>query len=189
MRNILILNISFISSIIKDDTIITQSIVYPFTKFLFAQYCSCWVVWVTQINHVHAMIRNLWYEVVFCSTRHISNIAPLAILENASTTNHHITIYINRVYWVSNTDIIIPSHNLLDITCVTLGTVINEDLVLIKMYTTSEVIIFNNSLTKEIVSSFRTIATESSLGSHLLNSLVHSLYNSRTQRTGNITNT
>ena len=57
------------------------------------------------------------------------------------------------------------------------------------MDTTWKEIVLDDCLTEEFISSFWTISTECCLYSHLVNSLVHCLYNSRYERTGYVSDT
>ena len=72
-------------------------------------------------------------------------------------------------------------EQLLEVTRVRLGTVVNEDLVDVEMDATWQEVVLQNRLTQEVIALFRTVATESLCGGHLIDSLVHGLCNGRAQ--------
>src|SRR5574344_1633345 len=160
VRNRLITNVSLICSIVKDYRIIVYCIVNPFTKFFFSKNCSCWIIWITQIYHVNTMIWNLRYEVIVSSARNICNVTPLIVFKNSSTSNHHVRIYVDRINRICNSDIVVPAQDFLEISSITLGSIVYKNLVHIKMYSPREKIILDNCLTQEIISSFWTITSE-----------------------------
>ena len=133
------------------------------------------------------MIWNLRDEVIALIARHVGYIAPLAVLEDSGSTYHHVRVYINRINRVGNADVVIPSQNLLDISRIALGSIVYEYLVGIKMNATWQKVVLDDSLAEEVVASFRTIASERSLLSHLVYSLVHRLDDGRAERLGYVT--
>ena len=76
----------------------------------------------------------------------------------------------------------------LEIACVGLRTVVDEDLIDVEMDTTRKKVVLQNRLAKEVVALFWAVATEPLSGSHLIGSLVHSLNDSGCQRLRHITN-
>ena len=133
------------------------------------------------------MVWNLRDEVVALITWHIGYVTPLAILKDSRSTYHHVRIYINRINRVGNADVVIPSQNLLDISRIALGSIVHEYLVGVEMNATRQEIVLDDSLTKEIVASLRTVASERSLLSHLIYCLVHRLDDGRAERLGYVT--
>ena len=74
----------------------------------------------------------------------------------------------------------------LEVTRIGLRTVINEDLVDIKVDATWQEVVLQDGLAQEVIALLRAIAVESLGGSHLVDSLMHSLSNGRTQRLGDV---
>ena len=133
------------------------------------------------------MVWNLRDEVVALITWHIGYVAPLAILKDSRSANHHVRVDIYRINRVGDTDVVIPSQNLLDISCVALGSVVYEYLVGIEMNAARQEVVLDDSLTEEVVASFRTVASEGSLHGHLIHCLVHRLDDGRAEGLGYIT--
>ena len=133
------------------------------------------------------MVRNLRDEVIAFIARHVGYVTPLAILKDSRSTYHHVRIYINRINRVGNADVVIPSQNLLDISRIALGSIVYEDLVGIEMNATGQEVVLDDSLAEEVVASLRTVASEGSLHSHLVYSLVHCLDDGRAERLGYVT--
>ena len=130
------------------------------------------------------MVWNLRDEVVALITWHVGYIAPLAVLKDSRSANHHVRVDIYRINRVGDTDVVIPSQNLLDISCVALGSVVYEHLVGIQMNAARQEVVLDDSLTEEVVASLRTVASEGSLNCHLIHCLVHRLDDGRTERLG-----
>ena len=187
MRNFRVGDICLVGCIIEDDALVLDSVVYPFSEFLFRDDRTRRVVWIAEINHIHTVVWNLRDEVIAFIARHVGYVTPLAILKDARSTYHHVRIYINRINRVGNADVVIPSQNLLDISRIALGSIVHEDLVGIEMNATGQEVVLDDSLAEEVVASLRTVASERSLHSHLVYSLVHCLDDGRAERLGYIT--
>ena len=98
------------------------------TQLVFRDDRSGGVVGIAQIDDIYTAVGYLWSEVVFCRTRHVHHIAPLAILHHSCPAYHHIRVDINGIDGVGYTDTVVPSHQLLYIACVALGTIVHENL-------------------------------------------------------------
>ena len=133
------------------------------------------------------MVWNLRDEVIALIARHVGYVTPLAILEDSRSTYHHVRVYINRINRVGNADVVIPSQNLLDISCITLGSIVYEYLVGVEMNATGQEVVLDDGLAEEVVASLRTVASEGSLHCHFVYSLVHCLDDGRAERLGYIT--
>lgn len=186
MRYAVILNVCLIGSVIENYGLIMNGIVDPFAKLLLGQHGARWVVGIAKIDHVYPVVGYLRNEMILCRARHVVDIAPLAVFHHASTSYHNIAVYVNGVDRVCHADAVVPPEDFLNVSGVALRAVVNEHLVGIDMYAARQKIVFNNSLTQEIISALRTVASECCFHSHLVNGLVHGLYNGRTKRLGNI---
>ena len=133
------------------------------------------------------MVWNLRDEVVALITWHIGYVAPLAILKDSRSANHHVRVDIYWINRVGDADVVIPSQNLLDISRIALGSIVHEDLVGIEMNAARQEVVLDDSLTEEVVASFRTVAAEGSLYGHLIHCLVHRLDDGRAEGLGYIT--
>ena len=187
MRNFRVGDICLVGSIIENDTLVSDGIVYPFSEFFLRDDRTRRVVWIAEINHVHTVVWNLRDEVIALIARHVGYVTPLAILEDSRSTYHHVRVYINRINRVGNADVVIPSQNLLDISRIALGSIVYEYLVGVEMNATWQKVVLDDSLSEEVVASLRTIASERSLLSHLVYSLVHRLDDGRAERLGYVT--
>ena len=187
MRNFWVGDICLVGCIIEDDALVLDSIVYPFSEFLLRDDRTRRVVWIAEVNHIHTVVWNLRDEVVALITWHIGYVTPLAILKDSRSTYHHVRIYINRINRVGNADVVIPSQNLLDISRIALSSIVHEDFVCIEMNTSWQEVVLDDCIAKEVVTSLRSVASEGSLHSHLVYSLVHCLDDGRAERLGYIT--
>ena len=130
------------------------------------------------------MVWNLRDEVVALITWHVGYVAPLAVLKDSRSANHHVRVDIYRINRVGDTDVVIPSQNLLNISCIALGSVVYEYLVGVEVDATRQEVVLDDSLAKKVVATLRTIATEGSLYCHLIHCLVHRLDDGRAERLG-----
>ena len=80
-------------------------------------------------------------------------------------------------------------QQLLEITCITLCTVIDKNLIDTEMHTTRQEVVLQDCLAQEVVALFGTIASETLGGAHLVGSLMHSLDDSWCERACDITYT
>ena len=92
------------------------------------------------------MIRYLWSETIPVVARHVGYVAPLAVLKNSRSANHHVRVDIYRINRVGDTDVVIPSQNLLDISCIALGSVVYEYLVGVEMNAARQEVVLDDSL-------------------------------------------
>ena len=141
--NIIVLDVSLVGCIIEYYCIIVYGIVYPFAQLLFRQHGARRVVRIAEVYHVDPMIRKLRYKIVLCCAREVSHIAPFSrIISYSCTTYHHVGVDIYRINRVGDTDGVVPSYNLLDVSCVALCTIVDEDLVGIKTYAARSIVVF-----------------------------------------------
>ena len=186
VRNFFVLDVSLIGGIVEDEGVVLQGIVHPLAQLLFSNNRTCRVVRIAQVDDVDATIGNLRHKAVFGITRHIHDVRPAAVVAlPASTTNHHVRIDVNRIDRIGNTNGVIPAHQLLDIACITLGTIVDKDLVAVEMDAAGQKIVLEDGITQEIIALLRTIAakalTGSLLGCHLVCSLMDGFNNSGSQ--------
>ena len=82
------------------------------------------------------MIRYLWSEIISVVARHVSYVTPSAILEYSCSAYHHIRVDIYRVNRVCHTDVVIPSQDFLNISCIAFGSIVYENLIYVEMNAT-----------------------------------------------------
>ena len=181
MWNLIVLDVSLISSIVEDECIVLKRVVYPLAQLGLRDNRTCGVVRIAQVDNINAAVGQLGHKAVLGITRHIQHIRPTTILLNSRTTNHHVRIDINRIDRIGNADRVIPAHQLLNITRIALGTIVDKHLVAIQMYSAWQEIVLQDSITQEIVALLWSVSTETLSGSHLVGGLVDSLDNGRCQ--------
>ena len=74
-----VLYIRLVGSIVQDEGIVLQRIVYPFAQLLFRQHGARGVIGVAQIYHVDTVVGYGGYKLVLGGTRHVGYIAPYAV--------------------------------------------------------------------------------------------------------------
>ena len=186
VRNLVVLNISLIGSIVEDKRIVLQRVVNPLAQFGLRNHRARGVVGITQINHIHTAVGQLRHKTVLGITWHIQHIRPTAILLHTGTPNHHVRIDIHRIDGIGDANGIVPAHQLLNVTRITLGTIVHKHLVAVQMDATRQEIVLQDSITQEIVALFGSVAPESLTSGHLVGSLMDGLDNSRCQWLRNI---
>ena len=88
----------FICRVIEKDGLILQRIIHPFFQSFLCNTHSGGIVWETQIDHVHRLLRDLRQEAVFLFARHVHNLAPtFALYIIARTSGHDVGVHIDRV--------------------------------------------------------------------------------------------
>ncbi len=184
-----ILDVCLVGSVVEDDALVLDSVVHPLAKLLLGDDRTRWVVRVAEVNHIHTMVWNLRSEAVALIAWHVSHVAPLAILEDSRSAYHHVRVDIYWINRVGDTDVVVPSQNLLDISCVALRSVVHEYLVRVEVDATRQEVVLDDGLTEEVVASLRTVATECGLHCHLIHCLVHCLDDGRAERLGNVADT
>ena len=161
MRNILVLDISLIGCIIENECIVLNGIVYPLSQFVACNHRSRGVIGITQIDNIHPLVGQCRSEIILGGTRHVSHVAPFAVLTQLSRTSyHHVRVDIHRIDRVGYSNTVIPSHQFLEITGITLGTVINEYLTCLKMNAACNEIVLYDSITQKLITLLRTISSE-----------------------------
>ena len=177
MGNLIVLDVSLISSIVEDECIVLKRVVYPLAQLGLRDNGTCGVVRIAQVDHINAAVGQLGHKTVLGIARHIQHIRPTTILLNSRTTNHHVRIDVNRIDRIGNADRVIPAHQFLNVTRIALGAIVDKHLVAIQMDTTWQEIVLQDSIAQEIVALLRSVATEPLTGGHFVGSLVDSLDN------------
>ena len=187
MRNLFILNIGLISSIVENERVVLQGVVHPLAQLFLGNHRSRGVVGVAEVDHIHPLIRNLRNEVVLGITGHVDHIRPTTVLLNTCPPNHHIRVDIDGIDRIGDANGVVPAHQFLNISRITLGTVVDEHLVTVEMNAAREEVVLQDGITQEIVTLLRTVAAESLAGSHLVGSLMDGFNDGGCQRLGYIT--
>ena len=187
MRNLFILDVGLISSIVENERVVLQGVVHPLAQLFLGNHRSRGVVGVAKIDHIHPLIRNLRNEVVLGITGHVDHIRPSTVLLNTCPSDHHIRVDIDGIDRIGNANGVIPAHQFLNVSRITLGTVVDEHLVTVEMNAAREEVVLQDGITQEIVTLLRTVAAESLTGGHLVGSLMNGFNHGGCQRLGNIT--
>ena len=176
--------VSLVCCIIKYQGIVLQRIVHPLAQLCPRYHGTRRVVRITQIYYIKRTAT--WYlrhEAVLRSGGHIGHVRPSALLLVCATASYHdIGVDIDRIDRVCHADMVIPVEQLLEVAGIALGTVVDEYLINVKTHSAREEIVLQYGLTQEVISLFRTVATESLCRSHLVSGTVHGLYHGRTER-------
>ena len=189
VRYLRILDVRLIGCIIEDKGIVLQCIVHPLSQFLLGDNRTCGVVGIAEVDDIYGTsLGKIWNKTILCIGGHIAYVGPTPVAIRAATANHHVGVDIDGIDRVGHADEVVPVEQLLEIARVRLCTVVDEDLVDVKMNATRQEVVLQDSFAQEVVTLFRTVATESFGGSHLVDSLVHGLGDGRTQRLGDVAN-
>src|SRR5574344_1504991 len=87
MRYVLILDISLVSSVIEDERVVLYGVVYPFAQFVACNHRSRGVIGITQIDNIHPLVGQCRSEIILGGTRHVSHVAPFAVLTQLTRTS------------------------------------------------------------------------------------------------------
>ena len=141
VRDVVILNVGLISGIVEDERVVVQGVIHPLAQFLFRDHRTCRVVGVAEIDDIHTTVWQCWNKTVLCIAWHIDDIRPTAILLNTSPSYHHIRVDIDRIDGVGDTDAVVPAHEFLYVTRVTLCTIIDKDFIAVEMNATGQEVV------------------------------------------------
>ena len=129
-------------------------------------------------------------EVVFGGTRHVGDVAPLAVfLQYSGTSAHHVAVYIDRINRVGHSHAVVVAQNVTDVSRVALCSVVHKDFRRTEMDASRKVIVLDDGFYQEVVSLFGTVSTECLRISHLFHRLVHRFDADRRQWSGNVSDT
>ena len=189
MCHIVLTDISFISGIINDYGANFIGIVHPFLQLILCKRCSGRVIRQTQIDYVRCLLRKLRYEMIFCCTWHVNDIAPCAGLLVVSTgsSSHNVGIHINRIDRITDRNLVVLSENLLNISGIALCSVRYKDFICCNLTASCCIIVLCDCLAQKFISQIRCIAMECLGMSHLIYRFMHSLNDCRSQWLCNIT--
>ena len=177
----------FICRVIEKDGLILQRIIHPFFQSFLCNTHSGGIVWETQIDHVHRLLRDLRQEAVFLLAGHVHNLAPtLALYVVARTSGHDVGVHIDRVDWVAHRDDIVHAKDVADAAGVALRAVADKNLIRRNINPAGLKIIFCDCLTEERITRFGAIAAERLRFAHLLRSGTHRLDDCLWQRAGHV---
>ena len=182
MRYVRVLYVGFVGSVVEDERVVPQRVVYPLAQFFLADCRARGVVRVAQVDDVYAVVGYLRHEVVFLQAWHIRHVAPLPVNERAGAAAHHVAVYVHRVDWVGDSEVVVPPHQLADVARVALRPVVDEYLARVDVYAARQEVVFRYGLAQEQVALLRAVAVERVLVRHVVNGLVHGLHHRRAQR-------
>ena len=191
VRHIALGNICFIGSIINDDCFFLVGIINPFLKFLFGQSRSGRVVWTTDIDNIRCLLWDLRYKVILCGTRHVDHLRPALLVFQVLTcfAGHGITVYINRINRVCDSDDVILCKNIYNVTGITFCSVADKHFIQCDVYATALVIVVNNGSAQKLISKIRRITMECLSLTHFIYRTVQRIDHCRCQWLSHITDT
>ena len=180
----------FVGGIEQNQRVVGERIVHPFLQLGLGQGGARGVVGVAEVDDVDALVRNLRDEVVLGGTRHVGDVAPLAVfLQYSGTSAHHVAVYIDRINRVGHAYAVVVAENVADVSRVALCSVVHEDFRRTEVDAAWKVIVLDDGFYQEVVSLLGTISTECPYVSHLLHCLVHRFDADRWQWPGNVSDT
>ncbi len=106
----------------------------------------------------------------------------MSVFEIARTAVHHVGVDIDGIDGVGDRHGVVPAHQLANVARVTLGSVVDKNLIGVKMHAPWQEVVLYDSLSKPQVSLLGPIAVEGLLLSHVVDSLVHGLDDGRAER-------
>ena len=111
MRNVLILDICLVCSIVEDECIVLDGIVDPLAQLVAGNHRSRGVVGIAEIDDINPLVGQGGSEIVLGSAWHVCYIAPFAVITQfASTSDHHVGVDIHWINRVGHSDTVVPSH-------------------------------------------------------------------------------
>ena len=134
------------------------------------------------------MVGQLWYKIVVGRTGHVGNVAPASVFEHAGTADHGVGVDIDGIDGVGHGHGVIPSEQLLNVTRVALGTVVDEHLVAVEMDAARKEVVAQDGVAQEVVAVLGAVAAEGGFDSHLVGSLMHGLDDGGAKRLRDVAN-
>ena len=158
-------NKGFIASLKKDNSIYPDSVA-------------------RKVNHIHALLGYLWYEIVLCRTREISHVAPFVARPYACAPYFHVRVDVSGIDGICDANRVVPPHQFLYVARIALRPVTDEDFADVDANAPRKVIVFHDGFAQEFISLYRTVTMEARLPRHFVHRPMHRLYHCRTKRLG-----
>ena len=184
--NGLILDVGFIGSVVEDDGVVGEGVVDPFLQFCLRQHGTRGVVGIAQVYHIDTVVGQRGHEIVLGSTGQIGHVAPAAVGEGSGAAYHGIGVDIDRIDGVGDSHRVVPTHYLLDVTRITLGAVVDENLRGVKVYAARGEVVLQDGFAQKVVAMLGAIAVERLLDSQVVYGAVHGFNHRWTQGLGDI---
>ena len=184
-------DICLICSIVDDHCMLFVCVIYPFLQLILRDRCTGRVVRETQIDDIRCLLWKFWCESIFFLTWHVDHIAPktgCCIIRSGSSC-HNIRIYINRIYRIADSDLIVKGKDLLNISGITFCTVTDKYFVDCDVNTACIVIVLYDRTTQKLITKVRCIALKCLLHAHLGYCLMQTVYDGWCEWLGYITDT
>ena len=83
------------------------------------------------------------------------------LILDTCTSDHGVGVDIDGIDRIGDGNGIVPADEFLNVTCITLGTVVDENLIYVEMNTAGQEIVLQDGLPQESVTLFGTVAVES----------------------------
>ena len=184
-------NICFISRIVDDHCSYLQGIINPYLKLILCDRGTCRIIWKTKINNIRCILWKLRHKIVLLCTWHINDIRPFLCsrIICTGTSCHCIGIYIYRINRITDSNLVILTENISDITRITLCSVTDKNLIGCNIASSVLIILLCDHITQKLISQIRCISLKCLLLGHLINRTVKSVDYSRCQWQCHIPNT
>ena len=147
VRDILLGNICLICCIIDDHAAVFVGVVDPLLKSCLCDSTAGRIVREAEIDQIRYFIcRYLRKETILLFAGHVDHTVKVLTLFviKTSTSGHNVGIYIYRINWVANCNLVIQSEDLLDVSGITFCSIGNKDLVCADVAASGLIIIFCN---------------------------------------------
>ena len=129
-----VLYVCFVGCVVEYQRVVLEGVVHPFAQFFLGYHRAGGVVGIAQVYYVDAAVWYLRNKVVFGRARHVYHVAPLAVVHCSRAAYHHIRVDVYGIDGVGHTDAVVPAYEFLDVAGVAFCSVVDENLVGIKMY-------------------------------------------------------
>ena len=180
--------IGLIGGIVHDEASPAAGVVDPLLQLLTGDDSTCRIVGVAAVDDVDLMVGNLGGEVIGGCTGHVGDAVPQALgSERAGASAHDIGVDVDGIDGVSDADGAVATEYVANISGVALGAVADKDFVNVHLNAARTEVSVDDGLPQKLVSLLGTIAAEGLLVPHLLNGLVHGLYDGWSQGLRDVT--
>ena len=166
-------------------------IVHPFLQLILCDRCTGRIVREAQIDDIRCLLRKLRSESVFFLTWHVDHIAPKSgcCIICSGSSCHNIGIYIDWIYRIADSDLIVKGKDLLNISGITFCAIADKYFVNCDIDTACIVIVLHDCTTQKFIAKIRCIALKCLLHAHLGYCLMQAVNDCRCEWLGYITDT
>ena len=187
MRYIRLANVCLVGGVKNNQRIVGQCIVHPLLQLFMGQSGSGGIIGITEIDQIHAMVRNIGYKIVLCRTRQIGHIVPFPVfVQHPRTPAHDIAVDIHRIHRIGNGHTVVPAQQFSDVARIAFGSIADKYFGGREADATRCEVVLDNGIYQKIISLLRSISPERIHTGQLVNRTVHGLNAGLRKRTGYI---